>query len=277
METRTDDLPLVVSYGMGVDSTAMLVGLVERQRRPELILFADLGDEKPATYAYLDIMQAYLREHHFPKITVVRYKPKRFKHEPYSTLFGNCWANRTLPSLAFGRKSCSNKWKIAPMDKYVKRFYEARFAEGKQVTRAIGYDAGPKDSCRGGNITDDKRFRYWYPLRDWGWDRDRCKEEIAKAGLPVPCKSACFFCPSTQKAELCALAKEQPMLAALSIAMEDRARPNFKKIDGLWRTGCKGTRKPEARKPGSWRKYLEEMGLMEDLPEVDCDTIRDRM
>jgi len=39
-------------------------------------------------------------------------------------------------------------------------------------------------------------------LIDWDWDRDRCKHEIAEAGLPVPPKSACVFCPSTRPEEL---------------------------------------------------------------------------
>ena len=33
--------PLMVAYGMGVDSTAMLVGLHARGIRPDAILFAD--------------------------------------------------------------------------------------------------------------------------------------------------------------------------------------------------------------------------------------------
>jgi hypothetical protein len=35
------DWPLVVAYGLGVDSTAMLVELAQRKIRPDLILFAD--------------------------------------------------------------------------------------------------------------------------------------------------------------------------------------------------------------------------------------------
>lgn len=37
--------PLVVSYGAGVDSTALLVEFVRRQIRPDYILFADTGGE----------------------------------------------------------------------------------------------------------------------------------------------------------------------------------------------------------------------------------------
>jgi hypothetical protein len=39
------DCPLVVAYGLGVDSTAMLVEFVHRGIRPDRILFADTGGE----------------------------------------------------------------------------------------------------------------------------------------------------------------------------------------------------------------------------------------
>ena len=38
--------PMVVAYGLSVDSTAMLVGMRLRGERPDLILFADKGEEK---------------------------------------------------------------------------------------------------------------------------------------------------------------------------------------------------------------------------------------
>src|SRR5688572_29721776 len=112
-DKRTD--PLVVSYGAGVDSTAMLVAFVRRGIRPDYILFADPGGEKPETLAFLPLMDAYLHAAGFPPITTVRYEPRDFKHwPPYHTLEENCLTNGTLPSLAFGFRSCSQKWKIVP-------------------------------------------------------------------------------------------------------------------------------------------------------------------
>ena len=50
--------PLVVAYGLGVDSTAMLVGYHQRGIRPDLIIFSDVGAEREATYDYLPIICA---------------------------------------------------------------------------------------------------------------------------------------------------------------------------------------------------------------------------
>lgn len=90
----TPKQPLAVAYGMGVDTTAMLIGLKQRSIRPDLILFADTGGEKPETYLYAPVIRQWLRDVDFPQFEVVRYKPPI---APYDTLYGNCWQNETLP------------------------------------------------------------------------------------------------------------------------------------------------------------------------------------
>ncbi|HEX4613990.1 MAG TPA: hypothetical protein VH092_37760 [Urbifossiella sp.] len=92
------DWPLVVAYGLGVNSTAVLVELARRGVRPDRILFADTGGEKPETYAYLPVVQAYLARVGFPPVVTVRYEPRT---APYRTLEGQCLHTGTLPSLAY--------------------------------------------------------------------------------------------------------------------------------------------------------------------------------
>jgi 3'-phosphoadenosine 5'-phosphosulfate sulfotransferase (PAPS reductase)/FAD synthetase len=94
--------PLVVAYGLGVDSTAMLVEFARRGIKPDPILFADTGGEKPETYAYLPVVQEYLKGVGFPAVVTVRYEPKR---SAYYTLEGQCLHTGTPPSLAYGGKS----------------------------------------------------------------------------------------------------------------------------------------------------------------------------
>src|SRR5215813_7199322 len=110
------DCPLVVAYGLGVDSTAMLVEFARRGVRPDLILFADTGGEKPETYAYLPVVQQYLARVGFPPVVTVRYEPSR---AAYRTLEEQCLHTGTLPSLAYGGKSCSLKYKRQSQDKFV--------------------------------------------------------------------------------------------------------------------------------------------------------------
>lgn len=194
---QEDRPPIVVACGLGVDSVAMLVLLYLLGIRPDLILFADTGNEKVETYAYLPVLNRWLRSVGFPEVIVVRRKPTRSRKsgEVYRTLGENCLENETLPSLAFGRKACSSKWKKEPQNKYVAAWSPAQqaWARGQKVVKLIGYDAGPKDMRRS-KIADDAKYTYRYLLREWGWDRDRCVAEIEAMGLPVPSKSACTFC-----------------------------------------------------------------------------------
>lgn len=256
--------PLVVAYGIGVDSTAMLVGMHQRGIRPDLILNAQMP-EKDSTHAYLPIVNAWLRSIGFPEVTVVTYVPKRFKHwPPYYTLEENCLTNGTLPSKAFGFGSCSQKWKAAPQHTFLKTWQPAvdAWKAGLKVRKAVGYDNSSRDQQR--RVTADKctaatykenntaSYDYWYPLQDWGWDRERCKAEIAAAGLPVPEKSSCFFCPAMKTEEVDVLPQDKLVRIVL---MEQRAMPRLQNVEGLWRKATK-------KRPGSMTKYIEQQGLL---------------
>jgi hypothetical protein len=267
--------PLVVACGLGVDSTALLVGFTRRGIRPDLILFADTGGEKEETYDYRLTLDQFLQDHGLPTVTVVRKVVRDFKNwPPYVTLEQNCLTNGTLPSLAFGFKSCSLKWKAAPQHAYVKRWQPALecWASGGRVTKAIGFDAGPRDQRRrnhAGNA-NDPRYEYWYPLIEWGWDRYRCQLEILKAGLPVPPKSSCFFCPAMKPDEVRDLPRN---LLRRIVALEARAKPRLQTIQGLWRNGCKGTRGAEKR-PGSITEFIKDESL---LSKEEIEAIRRRV
>ena len=65
---------IVVGYGGGTDSTAMLIGLWQRKIPVDLILFSDPGGEQPHTYWYLRVMDRWLQSHGMPPITRVSCK-----------------------------------------------------------------------------------------------------------------------------------------------------------------------------------------------------------
>lgn len=264
-----DERPLfVVSDGIGVDSTAMLVGLWRLGVRPDVILHADTGDEHPATVVYRDERRAWLRSIGFPDLTIVRRSPSRSKKTglAFSTLGEKCIANETLPSLAFGGKSCSVEWKIKPQERWLKGHTGAQrtWASGNKVVKAIGYDAGSVDSRRAHDLKSDARYDYVYPLREWSWDRARAVAEIRAAGLRVPRKSACVFCPASKPWEIAEIVRDWPEIADRIIAIEDRARPNLREVEGLWRKTIKGMRGAVPR-PGSMAAFIR--GLRAD-PEV---------
>lgn len=224
-------IPLVIAYGLGVDSTAVLVELARQARRPDLILFADTGNEKQETYDYLPYIQDWLAKVGFPPVQVVTNVVTDFKHwPPYKGLGENCLTNGTLPSLAFGFKSCSLKWKVTPQNKFTSTWQPACdcWAAGLKVRKIIGYDAGAKDMKRYAQAigVEDPLYDYEYSLVEWGWDRARCIAEITKAGLRVPMKSACYFCPATHPEEL---HQHKKIYLRYIVIMEARAVP---RLDG---------------------------------------------
>ena len=53
---------IVMSDGGGTNSMAMLIGLRDSGIRPDLIVFADTGGERPHTYRYMDIKREWRSE-----------------------------------------------------------------------------------------------------------------------------------------------------------------------------------------------------------------------
>ena len=70
---------------------------------------------------------------------------------------------------------------------------------------------------------------------EWGWHRDDCVQAIQDAGLPLPGKSSCFFCPSMKRREIRALYHQYPDLLERALTMEDNARPSLITVKGLGR------------------------------------------
>lgn len=253
---------LGVAYGLGVDSTAVLVNLVKLDIRPDFILFADLGAEKKSTYAYLPVMQEFLKENNFPEVTIVKnLAPK----SPYNDIEGNMVMNATLPSEVFGYGACSMKWKINPQDKWQK----ANFA-GFEITKAVGYEA--EETNRSDKVEKEKAkqnkthgksesAKNWYPLQEWGWTREECKARIAEAGLPVPPKSSCIFCPNMKPHELMELTAEE---RGRIVRVEAVAEPYNQKVYGLWR---KPSKKHEHK--GSMSEYM----IRKNIPFVHPDEL----
>jgi len=205
-------MSVIVSYGGGTNSVAMLVGLHERGERPDHIVFADTGGEKPHTYEHILTMQEWCARVGFPPITTVR---------EAVTLEGDLLRTRALPSIVFGFKTCSQRFKIRPVERHIKQIGITEY------TTFIGFDADEPQRAK-----DFPNVRY--PLIEWGWGRPECVEAITRAGLEQPGKSACFFCPSSKKAEILELGRRYPALLDRALAMEANAA-NLTSVKGLGR------------------------------------------
>lgn len=220
----------IVSYGGGTNSTAMLIECQKRGVKVDLILFADTGGEKPHTYNYVKLFSSWLVNNGMPEIITV--KRVRANGEVL-TLEQNCLEQSMLPSIAYGFKSCSLKFKVQPQDKFVNNYPPAKavWTAGEKITKFIGYDTD--ESHRSQKNHDDEKYEYKYPLIQWGMSRKDCIESIQSVGLCLPGKSACYYCPSSNKSEIKQLAQVYPDLMGRAIAMEQNA--NLTHISGLGR------------------------------------------
>lgn len=212
---------VVVSYGGGTDSSALLVEAYNRGVRPDLIVFADTGSERPHTYAYLKVMSEWCAKVGFPEIQVARW---HHKVNGFVPLHERCLERSQLPSKAYGHVGCTSKWKQGPLDALVREHANvlAAQADGRSVERWLGYDAteGERYARMSGKPPP---FVWRAPLYEWDISRSECKEIIAAAGLPQPGKSSCWMCPMMSKNEIDELAAQYPHLAALALEIERRA------------------------------------------------------
>jgi len=216
----------VVSYGMGTNSTAMIIEMWRRGEPIDVITAADTGGERPETYAYLKLFNEWCISKGLPEIVVV----KATYQGEIETLEQNCLRMKSLPSVAFGFKTCSQKYKIAPQDKFYNNYQPAKdeWSAGRVITKCVGFDAGEPQRAK---PFEDAKFINRYPLIEWDMDRDGCVASILSEGLPLPGKSSCFYCPNSRPHEINALPDE---LKDRAIALEraaDRAM-----VVGLGRT-----------------------------------------
>lgn len=155
----------------------------------------------------------------------------------YSSLGEECIVTGVLPSKAYGHGKCSAKWKVEPQQAWLKENLDG------DVIQCIGIHAGeqqrlllksgqPKPSYEeiGGH-----RVYQRYPLVEADLYQDHCTLLIEEAGLPVPMKSACWFCPSSKPKEIVWLKKHHPDLYEDALYIEENAAQYHSTIQGLGR------------------------------------------
>lgn len=225
----------VLNYGGGTNSTALAILAIERRERPDILVFADTGSERPETYAYLDVFRTFLGRHSIA-LEVVRWMRRDGSFTP---LHEDCEAKKTLPSKAFGLAGCTVKWKQQPVDKWLSHHPDvlAEHRAGRVVERWIGYDADePERAYRMLEKNPAANLWKWRaPLVEWGMGRDECIDVIRRAGLPLPGKSACWMCPSSKPREVLDLMRNHPALGQRALQMERQAElVNVKGLGRSW-------------------------------------------
>lgn len=222
-----EDRTVVFSFGGGVDSTGMLFEFDRQGYMPDLLIFADTGGERPDIYAHIEKLNKWLAKKWDKQIIIVKNK---------ETLYEECIRLKTLPSLAFGFHTCSQKHKMRPIYKYLKSI------DAKNLVMCLGYDCNEFDRARRGldgvnKSSYQKGFdiKLWFPLIEWGKSRDDLKREINEVGF-CAAKSSCYFCPANNLSSIIRLKEYYPELYEKAVTMEVGAKDKMKgSVKGLGR------------------------------------------
>lgn len=164
----------ILSFGGGVNTVALMIYLIKEKMPFDEAVFADTGGELPETYEYLKIAEKYLKKHNIPLITV---KSKS------GTLYDTCKRRRVIPSQIW-RWSTRDK-KVIPIHTYY-RSLQVHIYEYLGITY---------DEIERMKPSTESYITSLFPFVDAKITREDCIHIIRDAGLPIPVKSGCYFCP----------------------------------------------------------------------------------
>ena len=212
-----------IAYGGGVQSTAMGVLASQGHIDCRTMLFSNVGDdsEHPASLVYVrEVATPWFAER---GIEVVELHRHRRDGTP-ETLMGRLTkeGSRSLPipvrmsNGAPGTRSCTADFKIRVIAKWAK-------SHGANAARPwrIGIGISTDEMHRANNRRQADHERTVYPLLDLGLDRSACAQLIRDAGLPVPPKSSCWFCPFHRPQVWAEMRRDTPDLFEKSARLED--------------------------------------------------------
>jgi hypothetical protein len=202
----------VISYGGGVQSTALVVLSLSEQWRVDEIVHVDLMDaESPATREYVALFGDWLRREHGRDITIIE-----------RDLYGDMLARPGFTPVPWRGKyerfilsrQCTRQYKVQPLQRYLYDRYP-----GECIRLMLGISVDEYHRMRDSSAA---RIEHVYPLVDRRLARWQCRDIIERAGLAVPSKSSCWFCPYRSSASQWALVQRYPDLVGMARVLEDR-------------------------------------------------------
>ena len=213
----------VFSFGGGVQSTAALVLAAQGELAVDAFLFANVGDdsENPATLRYVrDVAMPYAEAHGLTIHTLQR----RRRTGEVETLYGRLTRPnsrsidipvRLAGSGAPANRRCTNDFKRQVIASWCWK-HGARAKNPAIVQLGISMD----EFQRMRNESGFTYLRNAYPLIERRMSRQDCMNTISRAGLPVPPKSSCWFCPYHRMSDWQRMAEREPEQFAQAVALE---------------------------------------------------------
>ena len=183
----------VFSYGGGVQSTAALVLAAQGRIDYKTFLFCNVGgdSENPATLEYMFYHARPYAEKYGIQIIELQ---KVLRNGMIDTVFertirtGGGIPVRMNGNGAPSARHCTVDFKVKLVEKWLR---ENRHGDACTVGLGISLDEWQRMRSDSGVVWKTLD----YPLIDLRIDRAKCISIIQSAGLPIPPKSSCWFCP----------------------------------------------------------------------------------
>lgn len=215
----------VFSFGGGVQSVAVLVLAAQGKVQYDHFLFANVGDdsEHPATLRYFEeYAKPYAGEFDIDLIEL-RFEYQQGKRRGQrETLYQRLTKHGghstpipvRMPNGMPGARACTADFKIGVINRWL-RAHGATADSPATVGLGISLDEVErmKDSPHA-------YVQNEWPLIDLRLRRSDCEVVIRNAGLPVPPKSACWFCPFMSPQRWQDMKRDEPELFKRAVALE---------------------------------------------------------
>jgi hypothetical protein len=235
-----------VSFGGGVQSTCLLVLAAQGSIDFKTFLFANVGhdSEHPDTLRYVhDVAMPYAASHGIELLELQRIPKKGVAKGQSETVWGRLTRpdSRSLPipvrmsNGAPGTRGCTADWKVRVVGAELRR--RGATVENP-ATVALGISVDEIERAKPGIDPKARYQRRVYPLLDLGLRRSDCQRIIADAGLRVPRRSACYFCPLHSNEEWRSLKRHTPELFERACWLESHLNERRRSLgkDEVWLT-----------------------------------------
>jgi len=216
--------PRVFNFGGGVQSTAALVLAVRGEIPHRTFVFSNVGDdsESPHTLKYVrEVSGPYAKKNGIELVTLQKRtkdgKPQTLIQRIFKTDRAMVIPVRLSRSGMPASRSCTAEFKVRVVQRWLKQHGATRDDPG---TSALGISIDEIQRMRMDSGCAYTKLEY--PLINLRIDRDECKRIIAGAGLPVPPKSSCWFCPFHSVREWARIQREEPGVFWRCVEMEKR-------------------------------------------------------
>lgn len=230
----SEPLAPVVSFGGGRQTVGLLVLSAQERIPHRTFLFANVGDraEKPETLAYFHEHALPFAERHGIELRELRWVDRTGRERDLYDDLLRQENSLTIPlrdSGGFGPRKCTSRYKI----EVVARELRKRGATADQpVDVAIGIAVDEIERAKPGIVKQQPWTVRTYPLLDLGLFTRDCLRIIADAGLPIPPRSACSFCPFQGDEEWRRQREQSPDLFARNVALDATMRARHERLRG---------------------------------------------